>query len=187
MATALDRGRITRALHERIYLHHAEDDGQGVITYIVTGQSGIEYRITINPADKVATCTCPDHTTRGSICKHILYVLFRVLRAPLDYTGTLESLIELTLLVPRYSQATICDSDLLRRLWSQYRAAGATWAEPRWERGDECPICFEELKPEKEYVHWCRYQCGKCIHRDCYNHLQMNAQCPLCRARWRPS
>lgn len=37
----------------------------------VAGDRGIEY--TISTRNGVVTCSCPDHTYRGGVCKHMLF------------------------------------------------------------------------------------------------------------------
>lgn len=181
-APALDRRRIDRALAERIYLRGTHATGADVM-YDVTGQSGNDYKITINQTTKTARCTCPDHAVRNSTCKHILYVLFRILRADNSQT-TLQDVIQSVDTTPQINQPRVCQSAVLTRIWDKYKTNGKAWKEPRWEDKDECPICFDELKPESEYIHWCRLQCGKCLHRSCYDAVAMKTLCPCCRSKW---
>lgn len=53
----------------------------------------------------------------------------------------------------------------------------------------ECPICHEDLDPNKEDVTFCRASCGQNLHEECMEQW-MQAQtvpprCPLCRKFWK--
>lgn len=66
--------RILRALRHRILLLHRPNAG----TFHVLGATCNVYTVTLTATP---TCTCPD---RKKPCKHILFVLIRVLGLPLD-------------------------------------------------------------------------------------------------------
>lgn len=66
--------RIIRALRHRIRLLHRPNAG----TFHVLGATCNVYTVTLMATP---TCTCPD---RKKPCKHILFVLIRVLGIPLD-------------------------------------------------------------------------------------------------------
>lgn len=179
---AFDPRRVERALEQRLMLIQTESDAHSAaIEYLVRGNSGTDYSVRLNAADDQATCTCPDHMNRHSICKHILYVLYRILRVPRSVKTLLLALQQANL-VPEVRVPGVCQSDVLRRVWQPHRDE---WVEPRWEAGDECAICFDEMTPDHEYVYWCRFQCGKCIHRACATQGSIH-NCPLCRTHWTP-
>ena len=65
--------RILRALRHDLRLLHRSDS-----KFFVLGATGNVYTVTLSAAP---SCTCPDRTTP---CKHILFVLIRVLGVSLD-------------------------------------------------------------------------------------------------------
>ena len=177
---AIDARRVDRALTEHIYLiSNANPD-----EYIVMGSAGYPYEVHVDTTKQLAMCTCPDCEHNGAVCKHILYVLFRVLHSPVVRSGSLAGVIANAQPRPRVLPPVVSESDVLNRVWNGYRLAGFDWVQPRWEEGDECPICFEPLVPDREYVHWCRRQCGKCLHRACFAHVIAKDKCPMCRGVW---
>ena len=169
--------RLARALNERMMLVSWTETETDKVSYEVQGASGNTYTVVLSKT--AAECSCRDWTIRGVICKHVFYVVFRFLRARVPAT-TLPGSLSTISLVPQTTVPRTCESDKLRRVWEPHRGA---WAEPRWEPGDECAICFEAMDPESEYVYWCRFQCGKCVHRRCATGLR--GTCPHCRAPWR--
>ena len=76
--------RINRALTQRLYLVNQEEvdsteDNVGLArNYAVLGSTNNVYDIHIG---KVPTCSCPDFA-KGHLCKHILFVMLKVLRVP---------------------------------------------------------------------------------------------------------
>ena len=89
------RGRVQRALHQRLYLLDTikSSDGSLQREYKVLGQTGNVYSVVIS---HLPSCTCmqngllllstasfatsgPDHA-KGHLCKHIIFVLHRVLK-----------------------------------------------------------------------------------------------------------
>jgi hypothetical protein len=73
-----------RALTQRMFVldrqRDASDPEAPSETISLAGTTGNIYTITI---DKVPSCDCP-HARKGNQCKHIVYVLSRVLRAPAE-------------------------------------------------------------------------------------------------------
>lgn len=77
--TDKDRDRIDRALSQRLYLLRQDDtstDGSLSKKFSVLGSTGNVYEVKIS---RVPSCTCPDFL-RGHVCKHIIFVIARVLR-----------------------------------------------------------------------------------------------------------
>lgn len=176
--TAIDPRRVARALAQRLQLQGLRAHTASQHTYEVLGTSDTAYEVTLDTAARMAACTCPDHVQRRSVCKHVLYVLFRILRG--DATAsTLGGVLDSLQLQPARCVPATCQSPVLLRV----AGAHPEWAAPRWEAGDECALCFDELRPDREYIYWCRRQCGKCIHRTCAAGLRGNT-CPFCRAAW---
>ncbi|KAL2346948.1 hypothetical protein Fmac_000948 [Flemingia macrophylla] len=65
--------RIVRALRHRLWLLHRAGP-----TFFIFGATGNVYTVALS---STPSCTCPDRTTP---CKHILFVLIRVLGVSLD-------------------------------------------------------------------------------------------------------
>lgn len=123
---------------------------------------------------KFYRCSCPDHTNRGSRCKHIYFCFSRVLR--LDPNRLDDSSIEeIIQSIARYVGK--------RRNLTNQESLGRRPVEP----DDECPICFEKMAGEDNM--WCVHSCKNNVHRNCMtayaaSTCHAEVRCPLCRAPW---
>jgi len=56
-------------------------------------------------------------------------------------------------------------------------------------KGEDCPVCMEELDETKEELVWCKAQCGQNLHKECFNIWSSQSRsgvvsCVYCRADW---
>src|SRR5438105_3268942 len=74
-----DEVRKSRGKDQKIFLilTHEYDPKVYERRYEVMGTTGNAYTVTIN---KSPVCTCPDHTVRHKRCKHIYFVLTRIMK-----------------------------------------------------------------------------------------------------------
>ncbi|KAK3713757.1 hypothetical protein LTR37_008243 [Vermiconidia calcicola] len=169
-----------RALTQRMFvLDRRRDDthpDHPVETISLAGTTGNVYLITV---DKVPSCDCP-HAKKGNQCKHILYVLARVLRAPADL---------------EYQLAFV--SSELRDIFAKApplpseQADGAQKDGKRKPLEGECPICCEDFEPENtsEETVYCKAACFNNIHKACFEQWAATKKngavtCPFCRTPW---
>lgn len=168
-----------RATSQRFFVLSRSRAGHGdeqEETVELAGTTGNIYTVTIA---RQPTCDCP-HAKAGNQCKHVLYVLARVLRARYDYVYQLALL-----------------GSELRQIFDN---AGPVPSENFEEQEDgnrkpiegECPICYEALVKDEAVV-YCRASCGQNMHKAC---LEMWAAtkraqgtaakvtCPYCRSAW---
>ncbi|KAK4135812.1 hypothetical protein BT67DRAFT_261735 [Trichocladium antarcticum] len=145
----------------------------------MTGSTGNIYTVVVA---QQPSCDCP-HARAGNQCKHVLYVLDRVLRARFEYVYQLALL-----------------SGELREIFDNApppvdaeAAAGGTGNRKPVE-GD-CPICFCEMEAGEggEAVVWCRAACGQNMHKGCFETWAATKRqqsgggdvtCPYCRSVW---
>lgn len=128
-------------------------------------------------------CNCP-HAKKGHQCKHIIYVMLRVLKAKeeIAYQLALTS----TELRELFENATPIPG-----------AQGGKGETTEGEDGNrkpiegECPICYTEFEAEKEAIVYCKAACGNNVHKDCMQSwiaaTHGKATCPYCRAKWEDS
>ncbi|KAF2479223.1 hypothetical protein BDY17DRAFT_328001 [Neohortaea acidophila] len=170
-----------RALNQRMFVldrqRRTTNSGEHPIEQIqLAGTTGNVYTITI---DKVPSCNCP-HALKGNQCKHVIYVLARVLRVPweLEY------------------QVAFLTSEL-RSIFAQAPALPEEQGKESEEDGKrkalegECPICCEDFETENtaEAVVYCKASCGNNIHKQCFEQWAATKSgqvvtCPFCRAKW---
>ena len=72
--------RIAKAYNDRLYLVESippENEDDALREYIVMGSTGNVYRVKIKHEP---SCTCPDNRMRKERCKHIYFILLRVMK-----------------------------------------------------------------------------------------------------------
>lgn len=173
----MSASRKTRALGQRILLLRTEDK-----SFSVLGTSGVVYRVNLH---QTPTCTCPDYNTRGGRCKHIYFVLCRVLgandRVSEQTTFTEEQLDQLIQQAP-----PLVLSDTTNSANSETKVTEIK--QRTIEAGECCAICCEEMNTLKEQIVFCKSQCGKSVHALCYKaYVKASKQylCVYCRSPWK--
>lgn len=147
----------------------------------VSGSTGNLYVISLKYKGDASrprmSCTCPDYARRRKLCKHIYFVLDRVLHFE-DLQVSFDS--------PDY-----VNFEAIARLKNAFltKSAPSPSPEPRpIEEDEECVICFELLVGENlSSCSTCRYS----FHATCTK-IMLAAQkksdlpysCPLCRGQW---
>lgn len=144
-------------------------------TISLAGTTGNVYTICI---DKVPTCNCP-HAKKGNQCKHVVYVLSRVLRAP-----------------PELEYQLAFTSAELRDIFTNAPPLPSETASNDAQDGNrkpvegECPICCNDFEPgSSETIVYCKAACGNNIHKDCFAQWAATKRgqtitCPFCRSPW---
>lgn len=141
----------------------------------MAGSTGNVYTVTISHIPK---CTCMNFRMGNAQCKHIIYVLVKVLKTP-------EHL--------QYQLAFL--SSELREIFNR---AGPVPVDAHVDDAmdgnrkpidDDCAICCCEMEPDKEAIVWCRAACGNNLHKACFDlwaATKRGAQvtCPYCRTAW---
>ncbi|KAI0521666.1 hypothetical protein F5B22DRAFT_546266 [Xylaria bambusicola] len=144
----------------------------------ITGSTGNIYNVHVA---QVPTCSCP-HARKGNQCKHIIYVMSRVLRARADLVYQLALL-----------------SSELREIFQNAPpigigedSSGSKIQDPnRKQIEGDCPICFTPFEGEEDTV-YCRATCGQNMHTECFQiwaatkrqHARNAITCPMCRSLW---
>ncbi|KAK7311768.1 hypothetical protein RJT34_10110 [Clitoria ternatea] len=160
--------------------------------FAVRGSTGSVYTVNIS---RTPSCTCPDNTVP---CKHILFVLIKVLGVSPDDASLRRKTIRLSLLqhlaTLRSPEPLVGASvtPMLRRNLPISRQKGSNSSKKtkvEIKEGDTCPVCMEELSKEEKLVA-CR-ECRNAIHHHCFQTWKINntmkgkpASCVLCRAKW---
>ncbi|KAI0394547.1 hypothetical protein F5Y17DRAFT_251150 [Xylariaceae sp. FL0594] len=144
----------------------------------ITGSTGNVYKVHIA---ELPSCDCP-HARKGNQCKHVVYVLSRVLRARFDLVYQLA-------LVPSE----------LREIFENAPApeqdggggGGKDKDRNRKEIEGDCPICFSPFESAEDTV-YCRATCGQNMHTECFEMWAATGRksardtvtCPMCRSPW---
>lgn len=142
----------------------------------IVGSTGNVYTVTIG---HVASCTCPD-SRKGNECKHKVYALHTVLKAPRDLVYQLAFLTpELKVIFdkapPIPTRLPVADDDDSKG--------------NRKPTDGECPICYMDLAPSANALVWCQTQCGHNLHKSCFDQWAASqrgqqVKCVYCRTPW---
>lgn len=188
--------RIQRAKTHRLYVLEMHPMPPDHVVFLVQGSTGNEYVVDIckNPS-----CSCPDHSTNGHICKHLLYVYLKVLRME-DTCSTIwqrrisrSELTNVMARIPTHLDPSVIQHNEIINLCTPPSSPKSGRVAPSPDSTDVCPICFDEfyLDPRAE-THSCR-KCGQFAHAKCMAVWSATCKkhrnpvtCTLCRAKWKP-
>ena len=167
----------------------------------LAGSTGNIYTITVC---RQPTCTYPDNK-KGNQCKHIVYVMHNVLKAPADLEYQLAFLT--SELEDIFSRAPLPTASGLNNGKGEGKEGDADTQEEEGEEAldatgrkfkrksleeNECPICFMPFEPSdaKEDIVWCRAACGNNVHKSCFEQWALaqrgkEVQCVFCRSVWK--
>lgn len=204
--------RLHRANTQRMYLINQSDSpsSPGCI-FSVLGSTGNVYEVRLQ---HVSTCSCPDFARQKDLCKHIIFVLIKVIGLspdnPLAFqkaylTSELEELSEM-MRNRRVggSRDSILANEEVRTSYTRMLASGksedtnddgdtkSNHIQRRSIEGEEdwdCPICFDRMdcNDKKNELTFCRGTCGSNFHHDCIVKWLKNCStksCPNCRQPW---
>lgn len=161
--------RKQRGLSERIFLLKAKlYDNKWELS--VKGSSKRIYKITLS--NDVCKCGCMDFTIRHKVCKHLYFILGRIINN--NISNSVKNIDDILVM---YNDL----SDNLKLKLSNHVVT--TENNIKYDKNETCCICFEEFGDEN--VIQCEAQCKNIFHRDCINlWLSNNSSCPLCRSNW---
>jgi hypothetical protein len=168
------------------------------INFSVLGTSGATYIVRCTPQEPKQSwsCDCPDFTRRHSPCKHIFFVLGRVLEQDvtaeelnLKIKYDLEELYQIVRQRIQLS-GTIQNPSAEQELDEQEQKEVKTTAQ-RAYIGEPCCFCLDVMSATCPVV-YCELQCGKSVHRACFLRFIQTIKrkpnlCPYCRAVMEPS
>lgn len=126
--------------------------------------------------EDVCTCSCPDFTNRQQECKHIFFIMYRVLRGS-DFDTSKQVLDRLILFMKvgyggsETDKNNLLSPDLLNTPTKKIEIR-------KWE-GEECAICCDEMEPGSK-IWSCSACCGKSLHANCFVKWKQKT-CPYCR------
>jgi Ring finger domain len=174
----LEMLRLQKSLSEKIYLLYANQISETQWDFKVRGQSKNIYQQTLTPFQ--FTCSCPDHKTKQTFCKHLLFLVARV-AVRIDIASKLSN--DKTLWGEIYFN--LCSVAWIERLKSRMENENKPKTTAPSAIGNDCPVCFEEMK-DGESLSQCITTCKNYFHSEC---IQLwlssgHSNCPLCRATW---
>jgi hypothetical protein len=181
-----DRGKNQRIFLVMTYEH---DEDALERKYEVMGTTGNVYTVCIKTSPE---CTCPDYTTRHKRCKHIYFVLSRIMGVSHDkedikeYSDDdLESMISN---IPAITENLKVDPSKLAKFKSLKKNSNGEVEMREISEEDMCPICLGEVLDCGEEITYCRYSCGTALHKECFDryneHKHDTPKCLFCYHTW---
>jgi hypothetical protein len=156
-------------------LNRTRSDNEEILEEVVdiVGTTGNVYKVKVN---NEPTCSCPD-AAKGNQCKHIIYVLVNVLKAPSHLRYQLAFL-----------TSELCEIFEKAPIKSKEAEATDSAGKRKAIEGD-CPICFMEFDSQNEEIVWCKAACGNNIHKACFDRWAatqraQGVRCVYCRTPW---
>jgi hypothetical protein len=157
--------------------------------FSVVGKTKNIYNVKIN---KNPSCTCYDCTTNGNICKHIYFIMSKVIKTEkeikLEYSR--EDIMTIFDDIPKY-----INDDLVFNIESKesFENNRIKIKKNVNRKNDEsCPICLDEFKfsnksKKNNDIDYCKYGCGHSVHKKCFDKWKQNNlknTCIICRCDW---
>jgi hypothetical protein len=187
--------RKIRGMTQPIYLINfdAQTENTTSKNFTVLGTTGSVYTVAINTKP---TCTCFDFKRRKTRCKHIYFILTRVMKVPQENEDIPEFTQEQVTQMFTNMQAianTVYVSEDLKRKYNVMCELNIREKKTVPMKDEEfCPICLDYIKCEEpEPIDYCKYACGNPVHIGCFEMWikgskckKEKATCVLCRSQW---
>jgi hypothetical protein len=170
--------RYHRALKERIYLLSAKQNEDNFI-FSVRGSSLNIYEQKLDK--EKFYCSCPDHITRETFCKHLLFLVGRVAEQK-----TMARNLCIYSHLWDENHFNIISEDLIERLKKRLNTDTKKNCKEENMNLEDCPICFEKMEGNDD-IYKCKNTCNNYFHYDCikkwlYSKSNEQSTCPLCRS-----
>lgn len=203
--------RISRAVHQRLFLVDVSsptkcpNHGGPSVTLSVLGSTGNIYEVTIS---KVPKCSCPD-AMKGNICKHLLFVMLKVIGLPVNnnlvyqsayLTEELDEIIGLLQNRTRQLGRDVVANEAVKQQFDAMNKGEAAATSAKKEEDSkivakevegDCPICFDPLGSNNlSLLTFCKQACGSNFHVECIKmwtnqpSQRGKPSCPACRQPW---
>lgn len=176
--------RKDRSKTQNLYVIEARNNGLYEKKYIVMGSTGNVYTVTIGPHP---TCTCPDYRNRHARCKHIYFIMLRIMKINKGEDKPKYSpaeLIDMFRNIPKEVEHLYVDADTYKK-YDQMKNQESGNVQMKSIEDDLCPICLDDLT-NGEDIEYCKTRCGKAIHRECFKMWSRGREkaCMFCRSPW---
>lgn len=169
--------RKYRGISQKLYLIES-NDAQEKKEYVIMGSTGNVYTVVIQ---EKPTCTCPDHKSRHNRCKHIYFVLIKIMGVtdidkPIYTKNDLSNMFKN---IPNSTELFRVSVDLKNK----YDRLVHSPTGISKDIDDNCPICMDELNNGEDLI-TCKAHCGRHVHKECFNMYSKgnkNTKCIYCR------
>ena len=172
--------RKHRGKQQKLYFIDSNNIDDYRKEFNVMGSTGNVYTVSIS---NETSCTCPDYKQRHARCKHVFFILLRIMNVN-------ENDVDQN----KYSNAEIKDMfdnmpgiieelKIGNTLKNKYNQKTPKNTKVKLLGMDDlCPICLEDMNNGEEYD-YCQYYCGRAVHINCFDMCkgQNGNNCVFCR------
>lgn len=179
--------RIKRALKQKIFLVDTINVSTYHKIFTILGSTGNIYTVHFK---NTPTCNCPDFLKNNKHCKHIYFILIRLMKCTdIKDKYTRNELIMMFQNSTKIDNSIVIDNITKEKYIQQQNNYEKLVQQKPINKEDICPICLDNLGDEK--LIYCKKLCGNNIHKLCYEQLSYfnkkynkNMICPYCRTNW---
>ncbi len=174
--------RKNRGLTQKLFLIETiQSNNNFEREFVIMGSTCNVYNVVIknNPS-----CTCPDHKLNNRRCKHIYFVLIKIMCVT-DVDKICFSNDDLSNMFSnmRCIPGSVQISEDLKQLYNNIKNKSHCIEK---DLNDCCPICLDELENGEDIL-TCKYSCGRHIHSYCFELINKNKtdiRCIYCKQLW---
>jgi len=169
--------RVERALSERIHL--LDEDNYN---YIVQGSREVNYQVKFT--DKCVSCTCPDFIRRNKLCKHIIFIIYKVYKQNIIDIGNIKNIDDTENIdSPNKNFLDLLKKNNNNKNENENENKNKNIKDFLVKFIGSCAICFDDVD-DGYNDNKCRI-CVGIFHSDCIRRWILNKNnCPLCRSKW---
>jgi hypothetical protein len=182
--------RKERGLTQKIFMIEHRKNSELDIEFDVMGTTKNVYtvRITESPI-----CTCPDYVTRNKRCKHIYFVLKRIMKIDELFDGNMDEetdtytqnqLRQLIKNMPHVMKELVVN-DIIKTKYKKLKNSKTEVIKMK-DLDDVCCVCFDDLA-NGDKIDYCKRSCGKPVHDECFKMVssaKKNPTCLMCGNSW---
>lgn len=177
--------RRSRAVSQKIYLIHLDTNtNDSQIIFHILGTTKTIYTI-IFEKGMGPVCSCPDYKLRKNICKHIYFILTKLLNnisvydwLKIDKLDNIKD--KLNKMLP---QLNVKPDDYYIKLYEKHlNGVNENNLETKYRRNDDCCICISKIE-NNDTVIVCQI-CSNALHYNCWNRwkeVKNDTLCVYCR------
>lgn len=152
--------------------------------YVVMGTSKNVYTVTVK---NIPTCTCPDYAQRHGRCKHIYFVMMKIMKVknPDEKEYSDDDIKEMFKRIPKITDTLCVDINIKKKYENYKKKKNNDDTVQEKNKDDLCPICLDELE-NGEKLTCCKYGCGKSVHEKCFSMWSSRGGeiCIFCHSEW---
>lgn len=182
------QSRKARGKAQKIFLVACHNNKEYERNYDVMGTTGNVYTVKVKG---IPECSCPDFQTRNKRCKHIYFVLLRIMRLEENnedneqYSD--EELTQMFKKIPAITNNLIVTQNTQNKYNNLKEMNDKKSIKVNQQSLDDCcPICLDDLT-NGEDIDYCKFSCGKNVHIFCFQmwcKKQSHSSCIFCRNSW---